>query len=163
MDMFSSRKHFHGNMLQLFIFGSMISPLLAGCGHKPSASESTAGDAGATATAGPAGPVDPRLEQSFADATVDPPPEWHRPPDMTMTQKSVGKIYTDVVRLWDAIRFVSPSGRRLAYRATLDTELGPIEITLLPEVAPNHVRSFVALSRAGYYDGLVFDRTIHQD
>src|SRR5262249_864130 len=45
--------------------------------------------------------------------------------------------------------------------ATLDTELGPIEITLRPELAPNHVRNFIDLCQAGYYDGLVFERTIH--
>jgi peptidyl-prolyl cis-trans isomerase B (cyclophilin B) len=109
-------------------------------------------------------PLDPRLHQPFADATIsEPPAEWHRPPDTTMTGKSVGKLYTDVVRTWDEIKFQSPTGKPLAYKALLDTDMGQIEITLLPEVAPNHVRSFVALAKVGYFDGLVFDRTIHQD
>jgi cyclophilin family peptidyl-prolyl cis-trans isomerase len=103
------------------------------------------------------------LQQSFADATLAEPPEgWQRPPDMTITQKSVGKLYDEVVHLWDDIRFVDASGRRLAYRATLDTEMGSIEIALRPDIAPNHVRSFVALARAGYYDGLVFERAVHE-
>jgi cyclophilin family peptidyl-prolyl cis-trans isomerase len=80
-----------------------------------------------------------------------------------VANKSIGKLYTEVVSLWDTIRFVAPSGKRLNYRAVLDTEMGQIEIALLPDLAPNHVRSFVALSRAGYYDGLVFDRTVHED
>jgi cyclophilin family peptidyl-prolyl cis-trans isomerase len=80
-----------------------------------------------------------------------------------MTGKSVGKLYTEVVGLWDTIRFTSASGKKLQYRAILDTEVGQIEITLLHELAPNHVRSFIALSKAGYFDGLVFDRTVRDE
>jgi cyclophilin family peptidyl-prolyl cis-trans isomerase len=80
------------------------------------------------------------------------------PPDRTAAGKSVGKLYTEVVRLWDTIRFVNPQGQRLEYGATLDTDLGTIEIALRPDLAPNHVRSFVALARAGYYQGLCFER-----
>src|SRR5262249_38999146 len=29
--------------------------------------------------------------------------------------------------------------------------------------APNHVRNFIALSAAGYYEGLWFDRVVHQE
>jgi hypothetical protein len=102
------------------------------------------------ATAQAAGSLDPRLHQSFKEATTeDPPGEWQRPPDLTMTNKSVGKLYEEVVRLWKDIRFETPSGKKLAYKATLDTEMGPIEITLRPDLAPNHVRSLVALARAG--------------
>jgi cyclophilin family peptidyl-prolyl cis-trans isomerase len=108
--------------------------------------------------------LDPRLHQPFAEATIsDPPGEWQRPPDVTMTNKSVGKLYEQVVKIWDDIRFSAPNGKRLAYRATLDTEWGEIEITLRPDLAPNHVRSFVALARVGYYDGLVFERTIREE
>ncbi|HEV3203891.1 MAG TPA: peptidylprolyl isomerase [Gemmataceae bacterium] len=107
--------------------------------------------------------LDPRLHQPFSQATVaNPPANWQRPPDLTMTNKSVGKLYTEVVRIWDEIKFVSPKGLPLAYRAMLETELGEIEIALRPDLAPNHVRSFVALAKVGYYDGLVFERTIHQ-
>lgn len=103
------------------------------------------------------------LNQSFAEATrSDPPSNWHRPPDVTITGKSVGKLYTEVVGLWESIRFVTESGKRMTYVATLETELGPIQITFLPEVAPNHVRNFVALAKVGFYDGLVFQRTIHE-
>ena len=55
-------------------------------------------------------------------------------------------------------RTTVPSGKRLDYRAVLNTDAGAITIALQPELAPNHVRSFVALARAGYYDGLVFER-----
>ncbi len=99
-----------------------------------------------------------RLHQSFLQATRKDPPPDQRPPDRTVTGKSVGKVYGEVVRLWDTVRFVAADGSRIGYSATLETDLGEIEIALLPEHAPNHVRNFIALARAGYYDGLVFDR-----
>ncbi len=106
--------------------------------------------------------LDPRLHQTFVQAIrVEPPVDW-QPPETTMTGKSVGKVYTEVTKLWDTIRFASPDGKPLAYRAVLDTELGPLEITLKPEQAPNHVRNFIALAQAGYYDGLVFQRVVHE-
>jgi cyclophilin family peptidyl-prolyl cis-trans isomerase len=106
---------------------------------------------------------DTRLHQPFAEATTsEPAGEWQRPPDLTMTGKSVGKLYKEVTQKWDDVRFVAPNGNRLAYRATLDTEFGPIVIALRPDLAPNHVRGFVALAKAGYYDGLVFERTINE-
>lgn len=106
--------------------------------------------------------VEPRLRQSFAEATVAEPPADQCPPDTTMTGKSVGKLYTQVVRLWDEVAFVSAASLPLDYQATLETDMGTIVIALRPELAPNHVRSFVALARAGYYDGLVFERTLHE-
>jgi peptidyl-prolyl cis-trans isomerase B (cyclophilin B) len=104
--------------------------------------------------------------QPFAKATRqgdDPPEECHRPPDMTVTGKSVYKLYQEVVRQWETIRFVAPEGNKIAYSATLDTALGPIDIDLRPDLAPNHVRNFLALARAGYYDGLYFDRVYFDD
>ncbi len=45
-----------------------------------------------------------------------------------------------------------------AYFATIATDKGDIELELFPEVAPDHVNSFIFLAREGYYDGLVFHR-----
>jgi cyclophilin family peptidyl-prolyl cis-trans isomerase len=42
----------------------------------------------------------------------------------------------------------------------VETNVGPIRIKLLPEVAPNHVSSTMFLSRLGFYDGLKFHRVI---
>jgi peptidyl-prolyl cis-trans isomerase B (cyclophilin B) len=142
---------------------------LVGCGHKQSAAEKPGDPQAILAPGGDAGTaehtlaVDPVLQQPFAQATVADPPtsDWEVPPNLTMTGKSVGKLYTEVVNRWKDVPFVSPSGKYLAYRATLDTEMGLIEIALRPDLAPNHVRNFVALARAGYYDGLVFERTLH--
>jgi peptidyl-prolyl cis-trans isomerase B (cyclophilin B) len=79
------------------------------------------------------------------------------PPATTLTGKSVGKLYAEVEKLWPAIRFVNADGRKLQYTAVVETELGKMEIRLLPDLAPNHVRSFIALAKAGYYDGLLFE------
>ncbi len=47
-----------------------------------------------------------------------------------------------------------------AYFATIKTTKGDIEVELFPEVAPQHVNSFMFLSEAGFYDGLVFHRVV---
>lgn len=93
----------------------------------------------------------------------DPPPGSNPPPDVTVSGKSVYKIYKEVVRLWDTIRYVAPDGRRIEYAATIETDLGDIEIALRPDLAPNHVRNFIALARAGYYEELFFDRIRHEE
>jgi peptidyl-prolyl cis-trans isomerase B (cyclophilin B) len=108
--------------------------------------------------------LDPRLHQSFAQAVSQDIPEGQmRPPDMTKAGKGVGKLYEAVVASWDQIKFQSPDGKHLNYSAQIKTDLGTIVIELWPLVAPNHVRSFVALARAGYFDGLDFDRVYRED
>ncbi len=139
----------------------------AGCGSKgesPQAKQESAAAANAGVPDSDATtPAGLNLHQSFADATTQVPPDnAGRPPDTTITGKSVGKLYMQVVANWDNVKFVTPDGKKLAYRAVLETELGNITIQLLPEIAPNHVRSFVGLARAGYYDGLFFDRLVRQ-
>ena len=47
-----------------------------------------------------------------------------------------------------------------SYSAELDTSKGPIRLKFLPEVAPGHVKNFIALAKIGYYDGLKFHRII---
>jgi len=47
-----------------------------------------------------------------------------------------------------------------APRATLETSLGSIEIELLPNKAPGHVKNFLDLARKGFYDGTTFHRVI---
>ncbi|MCS6851874.1 MAG: peptidylprolyl isomerase [Gemmataceae bacterium] len=140
----------------------VLTLLMTGCGQSPPPTEPIA----PPPAPAPAKTVSAEalLHQPFAEATItDPPPADQRLPDVTMTGKSVGKLFLEVTRIWDSIRFTTPSGKPLAYRAVLDTELGAIEITLRPDWAPNHVRNFVALAQVGYYDGLVFQRTIHEE
>jgi peptidyl-prolyl cis-trans isomerase B (cyclophilin B) len=143
----------------------MLGVFLSACGQQKTTSNESDASSGQIASSSNATiNLDPRLHQPFSEATIsDPPEDWLRPPDTTMTGKSVGKLYTEVRNHWDDIRFVSPAGKPLAYWATLETEIGEIEITLLPDHAPNHVRNFIALAQAGYFDGLVFERTIHEE
>ena len=42
----------------------------------------------------------------------------------------------------------------------IETNLGNIEIKLLPEWAPEHVRNFVKLAQSKFYDGTLFHRVI---
>lgn len=158
---------------------------LVGCGGKPAGPDvtskatadapavsvpSVATQASSSPTTQAPEPLTPfpndALHVPFAKATRggdDPPAMCNRPPDATVTGKPVGKLYDEVVRSWETIRFVNSAGKALAYSATVETDLGTIEIALRPDVAPNHVRNFVALARAGYYDGLRFDRIRHEE
>lgn len=99
------------------------------------------------------------LHQTFKQAVRPDPPTGSNvlPPATTISGKSVGKLYTEVQKLWPTIHFADGSGKELRYTAQLETDQGTIEMDLLADVAPNHVRSFVALARAGYYDGLRFE------
>jgi cyclophilin family peptidyl-prolyl cis-trans isomerase len=102
---------------------------------------------------------------AFADAVLGPdsPPAESSPPvDRIVTGKSGPKLFDKVRLAWDTVRFVSPAGKRIDYTAEVVTSRGTIRIALLPELAPNHVRNFVVLARAGYFDGLCFDR-IHNE
>jgi peptidyl-prolyl cis-trans isomerase B (cyclophilin B) len=47
-----------------------------------------------------------------------------------------------------------------SYFWVLDTNKGQIEIKLNPSVAPMHVTSTIYLTRAGFYDGVLFHRVI---
>lgn len=103
-------------------------------------------------------PIYAFLHQPFEEAIQPaPPPAARRPPDVTVTGKSVGKLFEAVRQRWPEIVFVSPRGTLRRPLAELVTELGTMEIELWPEVAPNHVRAFVALAEGGYYDGLFFE------
>jgi peptidyl-prolyl cis-trans isomerase B (cyclophilin B) len=46
------------------------------------------------------------------------------------------------------------------YRAVLETSLGPVTIEFFPDKAPNHVRNFLRLARAGVFDGTAFHRVV---
>ena len=45
-------------------------------------------------------------------------------------------------------------------RAVIETKFGEMEIELLPDEAPGHVKNFLDLARKGFYDGTTFHRVI---
>lgn len=105
----------------------------------------------------------PPVLKSFREvAHSDVPDGEQRPPDVTVAGKNVGKLYEQVAVLFDQIKFVDNRGRAITYFATVKTDQGDIRIELLGDSAPNHVRNFIALARAGYYTGLPFHRTVRQ-
>jgi peptidyl-prolyl cis-trans isomerase B (cyclophilin B) len=105
----------------------------------------------------------------FKDAVVFEPPDGEqRPPDKTIAGKNVGALFEEIAGqdgapgLWDKIMLATHEGKRLRYTADLKTDLGTMTIELFADSAPNHVRNFIALARAGYYNGLPFHRSLNQ-
>jgi peptidyl-prolyl cis-trans isomerase B (cyclophilin B) len=45
-------------------------------------------------------------------------------------------------------------------RAVIETKYGNIVLRFYPDLAPNHVKSFIKLAREGFYDGTIFHRVI---
>jgi cyclophilin family peptidyl-prolyl cis-trans isomerase len=113
----------------------------------------------------PAAPAaaDP-LRQPFAEAVREgdnPPAGVNRPADMVKDVPAF-LMLSDVKGKWDDVRYRTDDGKPIEYTAVLDTDAGEIEIALRPDAAPNHVRNFITLARAHYYDGLHFDRVHHE-
>ena len=98
--------------------------------------------------------------QPFKDAVIlgDAVPTGELPPpDLTCNGKNTAKLFESIANdLWDKVNFTDNNGKRVRYEAVIATELGNIHVDLLGDSAPNHVRSFVCLARAGYYDGMSF-------
>ena len=46
------------------------------------------------------------------------------------------------------------------YTAEVSTNKGPIRLKFLPDVAPGHVKNFLALAKLGFYNGGTFHRII---
>ena len=44
--------------------------------------------------------------------------------------------------------------------AIIETKFGDITLKFFPEVAPNHVNSFIELAKDGFYDGTTFHRVV---
>src|ERR1019366_9134400 len=101
----------------------------------------------------------------FKDAVIlntTPPDGEQRPPDVTHTGKNAVKIFETIANdLWDKVNFTNQNGQRIRYQAIVSTELGDIHLDLHGNLAPNHVRSFVCLAKAGYYDGMAFYYSIN--
>lgn len=128
----------------------------AGCQRYSPEPEPVVAEAQA-ATANPA----ERYERPFNDAvTFEVGPDQLPPPDRTVAGTATADVRETVERLWPTVCVADAAGQPLPWVVTLETEVGDVEITLRPDLAPNHVRNLIALVRAGYYDGLQFDRIV---
>jgi peptidyl-prolyl cis-trans isomerase B (cyclophilin B) len=54
----------------------------------------------------------------------------------------------------------TPPEELAKYRATLQTSLGNMTLAFFPDLAPNHVRNFLRLAQAGFFDGTAFHRVV---
>lgn len=99
---------------------------------------------------------------------LEPPDDELRPPDMTAAGKVTAKLYEQIAGregapgLWEQAKFTSADGKPLTHFALVKTDAGDFKIELFHEAAPNHVRSFICLARAGYFDGLPFHASIRR-
>jgi peptidyl-prolyl cis-trans isomerase B (cyclophilin B) len=149
----------------------ILATVLVGCSKsEPPAANLAVKQDGNVGTAAPtkpaAWPNDARHQPFEQATTAEPPADAFRPVDMTKAGKNVGKMYEQIVGkggLWEQILFIDGDGKSVQYTATLKTDLGDVTIELWPDVAPNHVRSFLALAKAGYYDGLSFHAVLRHE
>ncbi|MDB5312880.1 MAG: peptidylprolyl isomerase [Gemmataceae bacterium] len=147
----------------------MMALALTGCG-KP-AEPGNPADPGETAPSSPTpveSPATPaphsRYDLPFDDAVTTQAPEGSQAPvAQTLTGESTARLHLAIRDAWPGIRLTDDAGKPSPIAVALDTDAGPVEITLFPEYAPNHVRNFLALARVGYYNGLVFERVIRQE
>ncbi len=101
-------------------------------------------------------PTGDAAEPSFAEATRDP---YQQPPEKSINGKSIAQMKQEIQKLWGEIELQS-NGQPVPLVATLQTDAGDIEIKFYEKDAPGHVRNFIALSKVGFYDGLIFHRCI---
>ena len=120
--------------------------LLAGCGFVPNLE--------------PAEP-DPPTAAPMAATQAPPPPTDSGGPaaQMSPATPEVAVVGGQSIKQWASppLMSIDPAS---AYTAVLNTSVGTITVELLPEEAPNTVNNFVFLAREGFYDNVIFHRTI---
>ena len=70
------------------------------------------------------------------------------------------RIWTLVLALFVALGSQGVSAQDKSNMVYLDTKDGRITIQLRPDLAPKHVAQIKALTKQGFYDGIVFHRVI---
>lgn len=167
------------SLVPLLAGAALLLGASSGCGRRAAPTKTDAQAPGEESTdqksnaAPKVAKLDPaRLKQPFKDAVLLDPPiadgigAAEFLPELTCTGKGVGKLFTAVAGknnqggLWDQVKLTDDQGRVIKYRAVLTTKLGEIHIDLYPQAAPNHVRNFIALARAGYFDGLPIYKSV---
>ncbi len=113
--------------------------------------------------------ADPTFVPFFQAVRLDPPEEEQRPPDTTASGKPTGKLFEQIAGkegaagLWDQVKFIAADGSPVRHFALVKTDAGDLKIELFQDAAPNHVRNFICLARAGYFDGLPFHQSIRRE
>jgi cyclophilin family peptidyl-prolyl cis-trans isomerase len=87
--------------------------------------------------------------------STNPPPNFVLPPKATGTGTPGASGTPIEVRQYSKAPAMTIDTSR-TYTATISTELGDIQVELLPSQAPTTVNNFVFLARDGFYDGLTF-------
>ncbi len=90
-------------------------------------------------------PALPVLVGGVRDQRVTPEPEPVPTPVHTKSYSEPFPVTIDAQR---------------SYRATVETEDGPIRLELFSREAPNTVNNFINLAREGFYDGVPFHRVL---
>jgi cyclophilin family peptidyl-prolyl cis-trans isomerase len=89
---------------------------------------------------------------------ANPPPTTEQPPDLTQAVEPTCPSPGTTERL---LQFTGPPPMCIdlthTYIATLDTNYGPVDITLDPELAPDAVNNFVFLARWNFFDSVAFE------
>ena len=102
-------------------------------------------------------------DQSFSEAVLTDVLDGQQLPlPLTQSGKKTGVLRMEVEKNWSSVKLVDNAGKPYHSHVVIQTSEGPIEIELTPEYAPNHVRNFLVLCKIGYYEGLRFERIIHQ-
>jgi peptidyl-prolyl cis-trans isomerase B (cyclophilin B) len=139
------------------VTGLAIATTFTGCGRTP-AQEAAEKPAQSSAEL----PTQKYLS-TFEQATIRHQLEGQTVPvDFTISNKSTAKIRLKVEELWSSFPLTDTEGNPLTPVVEMETALGNFQITLNPEWAANHVRNFLSLVQASYYDGLRFDRVVRQ-
>jgi peptidyl-prolyl cis-trans isomerase B (cyclophilin B) len=81
-----------------------------------------------------------------------------KPGDLKITgvYKGAGQVSSAPL----VVKVKPQAGEQGRLAAVVDTTMGPFQIDLLPEEAPNNVANFVSLARRGFYNNLSFFRVI---
>lgn len=103
--------------------------------------------------------AEPDFAKETIPAEVVPEGAGADPAKAKAVEKKVLAIKEKVAKLWPSIVF-EKNGKPIKYIVTFKTTEGPITIQMMPEVAPIHSRSFIALAKSGFYDGLTFHRCL---
>jgi len=69
------------------------------------------------------------------------------------------KLLTTLFGVWIFIMTTAATAET-GKTLVLETSQGPVEIELLPKLAPNHVARITELASSGFYDGIIFHRVI---